>query len=65
MARPTRANRIVYYNQIIEARMINTNKATIIDERLDGQLVSTGFFCYQVVLGEIEYLKIIFDSHYF
>ncbi len=63
--RPTRANRIVYYNQIIEARMINTNKATIIDERLDGQLVSTGFFCYQVVLGEIEYLKIIFDSHYF
>ncbi|UTW26516.1 restriction endonuclease subunit S [Mycoplasmopsis bovis] len=45
--------------------MINTNKATIIDERLDGQLVSTGFFCYQVVLGEIEYLKIIFDSHYF
>nr|WP_307926096.1 hypothetical protein [Mycoplasmopsis bovis] len=25
------ANRIVYYNQIIEAIIINTNKATIID----------------------------------
>ncbi|WP_429998838.1 restriction endonuclease subunit S, partial [Mycoplasmopsis bovis] len=34
-------------------------------KREDGQLVSTGFFCYQVVVGEIEYLKIIFDSHYF
>lgn len=42
--RPSRANRLVKTGDIIEAKMANTVKATIIDETMDSQLVSTGFF---------------------
>ena len=42
--RPSRANRLVKTGDIIEAKMANTVKATIIDETMDSQLMSTGFF---------------------
>lgn len=42
--KPSRANRIAVINSIIEARMMDTYKATIIDTELDGSLLSTGFF---------------------
>ncbi len=42
--RPSRANRLVLKGDIIEAKMSNTIKTTIVNEELDNQLVSTGFF---------------------
>lgn len=42
--RPSRANRLVQKNDVLQARMKGTNKALLIDDRLDGALFSTGFF---------------------
>ncbi len=42
--RPSRANRMVFKNDVLQARMKGTNKALLIDDNLDGSLFSTGFF---------------------
>ena len=42
--KPSRANRIVSKGDVLQARMKNTDKAILIDSKLDGQLFSTGFF---------------------
>jgi type I restriction enzyme S subunit len=42
--KPSRANRIVKKGDVLQARMKNTDKAILIDSKLDGQLFSTGFF---------------------
>lgn len=41
--RPSRANREVKLNDVLQARMKNTDKGILIDKQLDGQLFSTGF----------------------
>jgi type I restriction enzyme S subunit len=41
--RPSRANREVKQNDVLQARMKNTDKGILIDKKLDGQLFSTGF----------------------
>lgn len=63
--RPSRANRICYKNDLIEAKMQATNKSIIIDEKLDGMLFSTGFFCFRAIINSIEYLKNYINSDYF
>ena len=63
--RPSRANRICYKSDLIEAKMQSTNKCTIIDEKLDGALFSTGFFCFRAIINSIEYLKNYINSDYF
>lgn len=42
--RPSRANRIVKKFDVLQARMQDTNKAILINDELDEQLFSTGFF---------------------
>lgn len=42
--RPSRANRSVQENDVLQARMKGTNKVLLIDDHLDGTLFSTGFF---------------------
>ena len=41
--RPSRANRLGYLNDVLQARMKDTDKAILIDAKLDQQLFSTGF----------------------
>lgn len=41
--RPSRANRIALIHDVMQARMKETNKGIIIDEKLNNQLFSTGF----------------------
>ena len=41
--RPSRANRIGEIGDVLQARMKATDKGILIDEKLDGQLFSTGF----------------------
>jgi type I restriction enzyme, S subunit len=41
--RPSRANRIGVLNDVLQARMKETNKGLIVDESLNGSLFSTGF----------------------
>lgn len=41
--RPSRANRIAERGDVLQARMKATDKGLLIDEKLDGQLFSTGF----------------------
>ncbi|MCK4352157.1 restriction endonuclease subunit S [candidate division WOR-3 bacterium] len=41
--RPSRANRMSKTGDVLQARMAGTNKALLIQERLDGKLFSTGF----------------------
>ncbi len=41
--RPSRANRIAELGDVLQARMKATDKGLLIDEKLDGQLFSTGF----------------------
>lgn len=41
--RPSRANREVKLNDVLQARMKNTDKGILIDKKLNGQLFSTGF----------------------
>ena len=45
--RPSRANREVMEGDILQARMMNTNKIILIDKKLDGSLFSTGFFQFR------------------
>jgi type I restriction enzyme, S subunit len=42
--KPSRANRVAITNDIIQAKMQNTNKALLINKELNDQLFSTGFF---------------------
>lgn len=41
--RPSRANRAAEFGDVFQARMKATDKGVLIDEKLDGQLFSTGF----------------------
>ncbi|MBS3913063.1 MAG: restriction endonuclease subunit S [Bacteroidetes bacterium] len=41
--RPSRANRIAEIGDVLQARMKATDKGILVDEKLDGQLFSTGF----------------------
>jgi type I restriction enzyme S subunit len=41
--KPSRANRIAQLNDVLQARMKNTNKPILIDKNLEGNLFSTGF----------------------
>lgn len=43
LERPSRANRMAQLGDILQARMASTNKALLINEELDGKLISTGF----------------------
>ena len=43
LTRPARANRIAELGDVFQARMKNTDKGIIVDEKLTGQLFSTGF----------------------
>lgn len=43
LERPSRANRMAQQGDVLQARMASTNKALLIDEKLDGKLISTGF----------------------
>jgi len=45
--RPSRANRDVKEGDVLQARMMNTNKVILIDKKLDGSLFSTGFFQFR------------------
>lgn len=64
--RPSRANRLVLKGDIIEAKMSNTIKTTIVNEELDNQLVSTGFFQIRIN-SEIttKYVYYLLQSPYF
>ena len=42
--RPSRANRCVQEGDVLQARMQNTQKAILIDDKYSGSLFSTGFF---------------------
>lgn len=42
--RPSRANRVCQIGDVIQARMKNTDKAVLINDNLNDQLFSTGFF---------------------
>lgn len=41
--RPLRANRIVEIGDVLQARMKGTDKGVLVDDKLNGQLFSTGF----------------------
>lgn len=42
-SRPSRANRVGQLGDVLQARMKGTDKGIIVDEKLNGQLFSTGF----------------------
>ena len=63
--RPSRANRICFKNDLIDAKMQSTNKCIIIKENLDGMLFSTGFYCFRALINSIEYLQNFINSDYF
>lgn len=46
-SRPSRANREVYEDDVLQARMQNTNKILLVDKDLHGSLFSTGFFQFR------------------
>lgn len=45
--RPSRANRLVIENDVVQARMKESQKAVFIDKKLDGSLFSTGFLQFR------------------
>ncbi|MCK4463794.1 MAG: restriction endonuclease subunit S, partial [Candidatus Omnitrophica bacterium] len=45
--RPSRANRLVIENDVVQARMKESRKAVFIDKKLDGSLFSTGFLQFR------------------
>ena len=55
--KPSRANRLVIKNDLIQARMKSTNKATLINDQLSGGLVSTGFI--QIRIPDEKYLPLL------
>ena len=63
--RPSRANRIAVFGQLIDAKMQGTLKVQIIDERLAGALLSTGFYVLNNYLSNIHYIKKVIESPYF
>ena len=46
-SRPLRANREVQKNDVLQARMFDTDKSILIDDNLNNCLVSTGFFQFR------------------
>ena len=63
--RPSRANRIAVMGELIDAKMQNTVKVQIIDNRLAGSLLSTGFYVLKNYINNIEYIKFLILSNYF
>ena len=63
--RPTRANRIAVCGELIDAKMKGTLKIQIIDQRLDGSLLSTGFYVLKNYLNNFEYFRCLISSNYF
>ncbi len=65
--RPSRANRIGIIGDVLQARMKETDKAIIINEKLNQQLFSTGFFQVKPSKKTIlsEYLFYYFKSSLF
>jgi type I restriction enzyme S subunit len=45
--RPARANRLVLEKDVVQARMKETHKALLVDKRLAGSLISTGFLQFR------------------
>jgi type I restriction enzyme S subunit len=52
--KPSRANRIALKGDVLQARMKATDKAILIDSKLDGQLFSTGFFQIRPIDGKLN-----------
>ena len=63
--RPSRANRIAVMGELIDAKMQDTVKVQIIDNRLAGSLLSTGFYVLKNYINNIEYIKFMILSNYF
>lgn len=65
--KPSRANRIAIKGDVFQARMKGTNKAILIDEKLEGQLFSTGFFQIRPLAGFLnnKYIFYYFTSSKF
>ncbi len=64
--RPSRANRMAIKDDIFQARMKETDKGLIVDDRLSGQLFSTGFLQLrpysETYLSQLLYYYIISPS---
>lgn len=52
--RPSRANRIAVMGDVLQARMKETNKPLIIDEKLDSCLFSTGFMHFRPSVNSVH-----------
>lgn len=52
--KPSRANRLAIKGDVLQARMKATDKAILIDAKLDGQLFSTGFFQIRPIEGKLS-----------
>ena len=52
--KPSRANRISEINDILQARMKETNKALIIEDNLNNKLFSTGFMQYRIISNTLH-----------
>ena len=52
--KPSRANRLGIKGDVFQARMKSTDKAILIDSKLDGQLFSTGFFQIRPIEGMLS-----------
>lgn len=65
--KPSRANRLAIKGDVIQARMQYTNKAMIIDDELNDQLISTGFFQLRPPKNKItsKYLYYLLSSSSF
>ena len=63
--KPSRANRIAIFGELIDAKMQGTLKIQIIDERLAGSLLSTGFYVLKNYINNLEYFKFLISSNYF
>ena len=62
---PSRANRLVFENDILQARMAQTNKAILITKKYDNQIFSTGFIQFRpsknVVIPKYLYYYLFSD----
>lgn len=65
--RPSRANREVKEGDILQARMMNTNKIILVDKKLEGSLFSTGFFQFRPPKNLVvpKFLYYFLSSNYF
>jgi len=52
--KPSRANRLAIKGDVVQARMQETKKALLIDDNLDGSLLSTGFLQFRPTLSNYD-----------